>query len=221
VSIAVLHVDQIARLKKVCSLGFPSHATSSTSLKLKTCPPFADEYGEHETQHMQRVGTLSALLALEIGRPHCEVETLHAAAPLHDIGKIAIPNQILDKPGKLTSAEFSLVKAHTSLGCRILSGSQIPVCQLASQIALCHHERWDGKGYPEGLAGNAIPLPARITAIADVFDALTHARPYKRAWNHQQAIEFIEQESSRQFDPTLVLAFLSLMAVRRYRAEST
>lgn len=205
------YIEQIAQLKKICPSGFARYATRSTLQKSSASPPFADEYKDDETQHMHRVGVLSALLALEIGRPHREIAILRAAAPLHDIGKIGIPNQILEKPGELTYAEFTAVKAHTWIGRQILSRSQIAVCQLASHIALSHHERWDGTGYPEGLAGNAIPLPARITAIADVFDALTHARPYKQAWNYPKAMEFIEQESRRHFDPALVPAFRSVV----------
>ena len=209
---AELYTERIAQLKKICSSGFARYASGSTLLlKSSAGTPFAYEYTDDKTQHMRRVGILSALLALEIGRPHREITILRAAAPLHDIGKLGIPNQILEKPGELTCAEFTAIKAHTWIGRQILSGSQIAVFQLASHIALSHHERWDGNGYPEGLAGDAIPLPARITAIADVFDALTHVRPYKGAWSHHKAMEFIEQESSRRFDPALVPAFLSVV----------
>ncbi len=166
-----------------------------------------DEIG----RHTRRVGMLSALLAEAAGRAPREIALLRIAAPLHDVGKIGVPDYILGKPSKLTEAEFNQVKSHTFLGARILGGSRFAVLQVASEIALSHHERWDGKGYPRGLAGEIIPLPARITAIADVFDALTHTRPYKRAWNVKKAIEAIEQESGRQFDPALVSAFLSIM----------
>lgn len=136
---------------------------------------------------------------------------LRAAAPLHDIGKRGLPRHILRKPGKLTSAEFEKMKTHTLLGGQLLNRSQAAVSQMARQIALSHHERWDGSGYPEGLAGDAIPLAARITAIADVFDALTHARPYKQVWPVQKAIDLIQRESGRLFDPHIVPAFLSIL----------
>lgn len=205
------YIEQIAQFKKILPSVFARYTTRSTLLKSSASPPVTYECRDDEMQHMHRVGILSALLALEIGRPRREIAILRAAAPLHDIGKRVIPNQILEKPGELTCAEFNAMKAHTWIGWQILSSSPIAVYQFASHIALSHHEHWDGNGYPEGLAGDAIPLPARITAIADVFDALTHARPYKRAWNHQKAMEFIEQESRRHFDPALVPAFLSVV----------
>jgi putative two-component system response regulator len=169
---------------------------------------------EETGQHMWRVGILSALLALSLGRPWGEVGLIRLAAPLHDIGKIAIPDHILKKPGKLTQAEFDQMKAHTFIGHQILGAGPSDVSRVAAQIALSHHERWDGTGYPQGLGGIRIPLPARITAIADVFDALTHARPYKEAWSLEKALETIEEESGRQFDPELVPAFLSLIRPR-------
>jgi putative two-component system response regulator len=173
---------------------------------------FCEKYQNDETsEHMRRVGILSALLGAAIGRPSSELTVLRVGAPLHDIGKIAVPDQILTKNGKLSAAELQQMKSHTLIGSRILEGSQSAVLQVASQIALSHHERWDGGGYPRGLAGDAIPLAARIVAIADVFDALTHNRPYKRAWELSQAIEAIELGRGRQFDPTLVPAFFGLL----------
>jgi putative two-component system response regulator len=169
---------------------------------------------EETSQHMRRVGILSALLALSLGRPWGEVDLIRLAAPLHDIGKIAVPDYILRKPGKLTRAEFDQMKTHTFIGHQILGAGPSDVLRVAAQIALSHHERWDGTGYPQGLGGIHIPFPARITAIADVFDALTHARPYKEAWSLEEALETIEEESGRQFDPELVPAFLSLIRPR-------
>jgi putative two-component system response regulator len=171
----------------------------------------AEDRNEETGQHMRRVGILSALLALSLDRPWGEVGLIRLAAPLHDIGKIAIPDHILKKPGKLTRAEFDQMKAHTSIGHQILGAGPSDVSRVAAQIALSHHERWDGTGYPQGLGGIRIPFPARITAIADVFDALTHARPYKEAWSLEKALETIEEECGRQFDPELVPAFLSLI----------
>ena len=170
------------------------------------------EYREDETgQHTKRVGLLSAMLAQLIERPAHEVDLMRVAASLHDIGKIGVPDHILTKPGKLTEPEFNVMKSHTLIGGEILGGSRFAVLQLASQIALSHHERWDGKGYPRGLAGELIPLPGRITALADVFDALTHPRPYKDAWSLERAIATFEKQAGSHFDPALVTTFLSLL----------
>jgi putative two-component system response regulator len=139
------------------------------------------------------------------------VEYLRLAAPLHDVGKIGIPDRVLLKPGKLTPEEMNIMRSHTTIGGDILAGSRFPVLQLARQIAISHHERWDGTGYPQGLSGESIPVAARITALADVFDALTHARPYKEAWPIERAIDTIKQESGCHFDPMLVSAFLSVV----------
>jgi len=166
---------------------------------------------EGDGRHARSVGLLTALLAREIGLSTCQIALLREAAALHDVGKMGIPGYILGRPGALTRAEFNQIKSHTWIGARILSRSQSAVLYVASRIALSHHERWDGMGYPQGLAGELIPLPARITAIADVFDALTHDRPYKNAWDLQKAIEAIEHESGRHFDPALIQAFLSLV----------
>jgi putative two-component system response regulator len=138
------------------------------------------------------------------------VELIRRAAPLHDIGKIGIPDAILLKPGKLTGAEFATVKRHTTIGAKILSGSESSLLRLAERIALSHHERWDGNGYPHRLCGEQIALAGRIVAIADVFDALTHERPYKNAWPVDQAVAEVIAQRGRQFDPALVDAFARL-----------
>ena len=135
---------------------------------------------------------------------------IRRAAPLHDVGKIGIPDSILLKLGKLTAAEFELVKTHTAIGARILSGSRFALLRLAEEIAFSHHERWDGSGYA-GLAGDPIPLAGRIVAVADVFDALTQKRPYKPAWPVDEAIAEIERQRGRQFDPSIVDAFLRVI----------
>jgi putative two-component system response regulator len=172
----------------------------------------AAEYRDDETgQHTQRVGILSSMLAEAIDRPAEEVDLLRLAAPLHDVGKIGVPDLILLKPGKLTVDEFTVMKSHTVIGGEMLAGSRFSILQVAQQIALSHHERWDGTGYPEGLSGELIPLPARITAIADVFDALIHHRRYKPAWTLARALETIERERERHFDPVLASAFLSVL----------
>jgi putative two-component system response regulator len=135
---------------------------------------------------------------------------LHAAL-MHDIGKIGIADSVLLKPGKLTPDEFAIMQRHTSIGADILAGGKSEVLRLAATVALTHHEKWDGSGYPKGLAGEQIPLVGRIVAICDVFDALTSARPYKTAWSEEDALEFIRQQAGKHFDPELVLAFLRIM----------
>lgn len=171
----------------------------------------AAEFRDDNTgQHTERVGQMAALLAKRIGLPDSQVSLIRRAAPLHDVGKIGIPDSILLKLGKLTPAEFTLVKTHTTIGARILSGSRFPILRLAEEIAFNHHERWDGEGYA-GIVGDAIPLAGRIVAVADVFDALTQSRPYKAAWPVGEAIAEIERQRGRQFDPSLVDAFLQVI----------
>ena len=161
-------------------------------------------------QHTVRVGATSALLARELGWPVAEAERLGRAAVLHDVGKIGIPDGVLLKPGRLDAAELAVMRAHTTAGAAILAGSTQDVLRLAEEVALTHHERWDGGGYPRGLAGAAISLAGRVVAVADVFDALTHARPYKAAWPVADAVAEIARQTGRQFDPAVVAAFLAL-----------
>ena len=171
----------------------------------------AAEFRDDNTgQHTERVGQMAALLAKQVGLADAQVSLIRRAAPLHDVGKIGIPDAILLKLGKLTPDEFALVKTHTSIGARILSGSRFALLRLAEEIARTHHERWDGSGY-EGLAREAIPLAGRIVAVADVFDALTQKRPYKSAWPVEQAIEEMERQRGHQFDPDLIDAFLRII----------
>jgi PAS domain S-box-containing protein/putative nucleotidyltransferase with HDIG domain len=171
----------------------------------------AAEYRDDETyQHTERVGHVAAKLALELGLPAGQVTLLRQAAPLHDVGKLAIPDCILLKAGKLTPEEFKVMKTHAALGARLLSSGSSPVLQMAAVIAATHHERWDGGGYPSRLSGETIPLVGRIVAVADVFDALTHDRPYKRAWSVEDAIAEIGRCAGGQFDPRVVTAFLAL-----------
>jgi putative two-component system response regulator len=174
----------------------------------------AAEFRDDNTgQHTERVGQMAALIAKQAGLPDSQVSLIRRAAPLHDVGKIGIPDAILLKLGKLTSDEFALVKTHTTIGARILSGSRFPILRLAEEIAFNHHERWDGEGYAN-ISGDAIPLAGRIVAVADVFDALTQQRPYKAAWPVGEAMAEIEQQRGRQFDPTLVDAFLRIVEPR-------
>jgi putative two-component system response regulator len=171
----------------------------------------AAEYRDDEThQHTSRVGSVSAYLAKAHGMSEDEVDLVRRASPLHDVGKIGIPDEILLKPGKLSPEEFEQMKSHAQIGARILSGSEFTLLQIATEIALTHHERWDGNGYPHGLTGDEIPLIGRMVAVADVFDALTHERPYKPAWSVSDALAEMERQSGRQFDPQLVELLVEL-----------
>lgn len=162
--------------------------------------------------HIRRVGELSGLIALELGWSENDAEQIRRAAPLHDVGKIGIRDDILLKPGPLGPHEFEQQERHTIIGARILSGGAFPVLQLAEEIALTHHERWDGKGYPHQLAGDDIPLSGRIVAVADSFDALTQPRPYKAAWSIDDALAEIQVNSGRRYDPAVVDALLRVVA---------
>ena len=170
----------------------------------------AAELHEDDTgQHTLRVADLSVAIGRTIGLPDEQLELLRLAAPLHDVGKIAISDAVLRKRGKLTIEEFDQVKTHTTSGAQMLAGSPYELLALAEQIALTHHEHWDGSGYPTGLAGEAIPITGRIVAVADVFDALTHPRPYKAAWSTADAITELTSHAGTHFDPLVVDAFLS------------
>jgi putative two-component system response regulator len=171
----------------------------------------AAEFRDDNTgQHTQRVGQMSALVAKQLGMPDAQVSLIRRAAPLHDVGKIGVPDTILMKLGKLTEEEFAVVKTHTVIGARILSGGKFPLLRLAEEIAFSHHERWDGTGYA-AIGGTNIPLAGRIVAIADVFDALTQQRPYKPAWPIRDAIAEIDRQRGHQFDPGVVDAFLRVI----------
>jgi putative two-component system response regulator len=171
----------------------------------------AAEFRDDNTgQHTQRVGQMSALLARQLGLPDSQVSLIARGAPLHDVGKIGVPDTILLKMGKLTTEEFEVVKTHTVIGARILSGGKFPLLRLAEEIAFTHHERWDGGGYA-GIRGADIALAGRIVAVADVFDALTQQRPYKPAWPVADAIAEIDRQRGKQFDPEVVDAFLRVI----------
>jgi PAS domain S-box-containing protein len=170
----------------------------------------AAEYRDDETfEHADRVGANAADVAAALGLGAEDVKLLREAAPLHDVGKLAIPDGILLKPGRLDPQEWELMKTHAELGADLLSGSSSPVLQMAAVIAATHHERFDGTGYPKGLAGDAIPLVGRIVAVADVFDALTHDRPYKKATPEDGAIAEIRRVAGSQLDPRVVEVFLA------------
>jgi putative two-component system response regulator len=161
-------------------------------------------------EHTQRVGDLAARLARGLGLPEREVALIARAAPLHDIGKIAIPDSILLKPGRLTPEEFEVVKTHAVLGARVLAGGTSELLRAAEGIARHHHERWDGAGYPDGLAGDAIPVAARVVHIADVFDVLVHERPYRESLTVEAAAAEIARGAGSDFDPEAVRVFARL-----------
>jgi CHASE2 domain-containing sensor protein len=160
--------------------------------------------------HIERIGCFCERLGLAVGMKPAEAELLRHASALHDVGKVGIPDEILSKPGPLSAEEWETMKAHTTIGGNILAGSASALVQLSETIALTHHEHWDGNGYPLGLRGEEIPLPGRICAVCDFFDALLSARPYKEPWPFARAIAEIELLSGSQFDPKLVRAFLEI-----------
>lgn len=171
----------------------------------------AAEFRDDSTgQHTRRVGELAARIAAELGLERDEVELIRRAAPLHDVGKVAIPDAILMKPGDLTPEEFEVMKTHTTVGAKILAEGSSELMARAEEIAIGHHENWEGGGYPHGARGDEIPLPARIVAVADVFDALSHARVYRPAWPRAEVVDHIERGRGRKFDPEVVDAFRSV-----------
>lgn len=196
------------------------------------CLARAGEYRDDDTgHHVTRVGQYSALIASELGFPKSAIELIEQAAQLHDVGKIGIPDSILHKPGKLEPHEFELIqehcgigrriinplsheesirlKSHTSVGMQIMGSTSSPVLKLAAVIAASHHEKWDGSGYPKGLSGNAIPIEGRIVAVADVFDALSSARPYKKAFPLEQCLQILQEGREKHFDPRVLDAFMN------------
>jgi len=184
----------------------------------------AAEYRDNETGlHTIRMSKYSAHLARSLGWSEASADLLLQASPLHDLGKIGIPDNILLKPGKLDEQEWEIMKTHVTIGARILGDGDTELMQMAAEIALAHHEKWDGTGYPGGLAGSNIPIAARIVALADVFDALTTERPYKKAWPVDQAVGFIQEQAGKHFDPVVVEHFIrelpALLAIRNKYLE--
>lgn len=172
----------------------------------------AGEYRDNETgMHVIRMSQYCHRLALAAGIPAKQAALLQLAAPMHDIGKIGIPDHILLKPGKFDPEEWAIMQRHAVIGAEIIGDSKSELLTLARNVALTHHERWDGKGYPNGLAGESIPIEGRIAAISDVYDALLSKRPYKKPWPQEEAVAFIVRESGKAFDPTLVELFLRLL----------
>jgi len=171
----------------------------------------ASEYRDEDTgAHIMRVSRYSAAIARRMGMDASTVESILYAVPMHDVGKIGIPDKILMKQGTLDSEEWETMKRHTVIGAKILEGSKAEYISIAETIALCHHEKWDGSGYPNGLKGKDIPITSRIAAIADVFDALTSKRPYKEPFGVDRALAIIDGGSGYHFDPEVVIAFSAI-----------
>jgi HD-GYP domain-containing protein (c-di-GMP phosphodiesterase class II) len=166
---------------------------------------------EETGAHIRRIGLYAAEMAKVLGWSQLLIDDIKLAAPMHDIGKIGIPDNILLKPGRLTEAEFEIMKGHARIGGEMLTGSDIPMLNLASNIAIGHHEKWDGSGYPNGLKGEEIPEAARIVAIVDVYDALVHKRVYKKAFSEAEALAIMDDMASYHFDPRLYRLFLSVI----------
>jgi len=172
----------------------------------------AIEFRDFETgDHIYRISQYTTSLAKTLGMPQEEIEDLSYASLMHDIGKIGVQDSILNKRGTLTADEMNQMRTHTIKGAEILKGSHSKVIQVAEQIALTHHERWDGQGYPKGLDGPRIPLVGRIVALVDVFDALISERPYKEAWTFDEAVSYINKQKGTHFDPTVVDAFVKCL----------
>jgi putative two-component system response regulator len=197
---------------------------SETRLEIVRRLGRAAEYRDNETGlHIIRMSKFSELIGRGAGLDDRQCEMLLNASPMHDIGKIGIPDRILLKPGKFEPDEWEIMKTHAAIGCEILSGHPSELMEMARVIAESHHEKWDGSGYPHGLCGEDIPLVGRIVALADVFDALTSTRPYKEAWRVEDALQYIEENSSTHFDPALVSAFRAvlpgILAIKEAYAE--
>ncbi|MEZ5535704.1 MAG: HD domain-containing protein [Thiolinea sp.] len=182
------------------------------ALKLISLTSYRDE----ETgSHVRRIGLYAAKVAEAFGWSISEVNDIRVAAPMHDIGKVAIPDNVLLKAGALNDEEFSTMKKHTLIGYKMLAGSGIPVLEMAATIARSHHERWDGSGYPDGLKGSQIPLAARITAVVDIYDALVHKRVYKAAMAEQEALSLMRSMSGQHLDPEVFSVFMELLPLMR------
>ncbi len=192
-----------------------------TQLEIVRRLALAGEYRDNETgMHVMRMSHMCHHLAISLGCDEDFCELLLRASPLHDVGKIGISDSILLKPGRLDDAERQIMNTHAKIGYDILTGHHSGLMQMAAQIALCHHEKWDGSGYPQGLQGDEIPLAARIAALCDVVDALLSKRPYKEGWPIEQVIDLLQSEAGYHFDPSLVARFLQqLPQMQKIRAQ--
>ncbi|MBK9777919.1 MAG: HD domain-containing protein [bacterium] len=192
---------------------------------INTLGQVAEGRSSESVNHMHRVGAMSGELARLAGLPDDEAELLRLAAPLHDLGKVGVPDVILSKPGKYTPREFAAMKSHAELGHRILSGSKLPVMRVAALVALTHHERWDGHGYPRALSGEEIPIQGRIVGLIDTFDAIFSDRPYRKAMSVETGLGIIRSQRGHHFDPRLIDIFLEnlpvfLAIVEQYRDQA-
>jgi len=205
--------DQMKEIRRSHTMATKAHINSLHMLAK------AAEYHDDGTgNHIKRVGKYSEILAKKLGLDEDAQEVLRNAAPMHDVGKVGIPYQIIIKPGKLTDSEYELIKEHCKIGYDILKEEPHLFHQAAAEIALSHHERFDGQGYPTGLVGRSIPLYGRIVAVADVFDALVSSRTYKGAWKVSEALEYLESQKGKHFDPAIVDAFVeSIDDIKRAR----
>ena len=207
--------DREVRVQEAAGHQAPSDVAGAAHLEAFEQLAILTEFRDADTgAHTDRVGDLSAEMAHALGRPPEWCELLRLAARLHDIGKVAVPDSVLFKTGPLTVEEYEMMKAHTSMGHRILAGNSAPLFQLAAELAQSHHEWWDGSGYPLGLNGGSIALSGRIVAVADVYDALCSKRPYKRAWPEDEAARFVVSGRNGQFDPEVIDAFVSVLTAR-------
>ncbi|MEW5823188.1 MAG: HD domain-containing phosphohydrolase [Pseudomonadota bacterium] len=213
------HLEQLVRSRTAELL--------QTRLQIIRALGRAAEYRDENTgMHVVRMSHYSRLIAVEAGFSDDEADMLLNAAPMHDLGKIAVPDSVLQKAGPLDETEWVQMRQHPQVGADILGSIQpsSPLIEMARQIALTHHERWDGRGYPAGLAGESIPRVGRVVALADVFDALTSERPYKQAWSWEEALAHIQAESGSHFDPALVPALAralpAMMEIRSFCAQS-
>ena len=171
---------------------------------------YATKYKDPETQaHIVRVGLYCDEMAKHLGWDDEQRDLIRLASPMHDIGKVGIPDKVLQKPGKLDAAEWNTMQQHSQYGYDILKGSRVPLMQMAAQVALDHHEKWNGTGYPHQIKGEDISVYGRLTTLSDVFDALTSKRCYKEAWSYERALDLIKEEKEKHFDPDLADIFIN------------
>ena len=204
------HLEGLVQ-ERTANLQVKSQELEKTRLEIIQCLGRAAEYRDNETgMHVMRLGHYVKLLISKAGLTDVEADQMMSASIMHDVGKIGIPDHILLKPGKLTPEEFEIIKKHPEMGAEIIGNHESELLQLSRVIALTHHEKWNGKGYPNGLMGEEIPLAGRVTAIADIFDALTSVRPYKKSWSVDEALDWIQKESGEALDPNLVALFIEM-----------
>jgi HD-GYP domain-containing protein (c-di-GMP phosphodiesterase class II) len=197
-------------------MGQIKHREAVIALRLITAACFRDQ----ETgSHIRRIGLYSAEMGRALGWSSAQIDDITLAAPMHDIGKIGIADKILLKPGKLTPDEFEVMKRHAQIGAEMLGGSGISMLDCAAEIASCHHEKWNGRGYPKGLEGEDIPETARIVAIVDVYDALSHKRVYKKGFSEQETFDLMDEMAGEHLDPSLYRVFMSIIGKIRLIRE--